>query len=418
MRQVSVNRQAGYNPWSAPPEDNFNKPVIGDLLGAAFRTENDVYAAWRWANQPDYEPDPAFDVTQTGPRSANWREHKDKLARATSQAEFDAIESRIVQETADRQTFASAGMGASLTTTMLAGLLSPTSLIPLVGPSRGAKGVAEAFALAGAAATAQEAVLYGTQETRTGAEVAMGIGAGTILGGIMGSAAVAMRGPARAALHAKAEADMMGTPQTVTHSRVNSEGEVVLDELPLYSIDDALDAAIPRRTPERASLLDTTRPYEMPKKFPVNVEDAVASNRLHALAREIDVPTFQAYDDLLTRQASYRQWISDYQRTGQLDVASTLKNMDRRIAQLQESSADVRGKGPKAQIRRAIREIEADRADLEAARTGAYSVELDKLRAALMEVDVKLRDLAPDIGKAYKQARAEADVRTLSLIHI
>lgn len=200
---------------SATPNVVAEEPSFLDVLPPAFRQENDVNAAWDYITGPRFQSDPQFEVQPAMDASPYRFDYYEQLGRAQSQDEFDHISNTITQEQEDRAMLASSG-GAGISASIVAGMASPTMFIPLLGPAKGVKGVAQALALGATAATSQEAALYLSQETRTGEEVALGIGAGTILSGALGSAAVYLRSSARARI----EADMAHGqgPETISYA--------------------------------------------------------------------------------------------------------------------------------------------------------------------------------------------------------
>lgn len=164
---------------------------FGEVLGAGFRQENDVVAATRLLTRPAFPPDPEFDNTEALETSAHFLNYPEELGRAQSQSEFDFITRKIDKELEDRNILLSAGAGG-MVAAMTAGVLSPTMFVPLSFGAKGIKGVSQAFALAAAAAGVQEAVLFAQQETRTKEEFAFGVGAATVLGGLLGGAVAYM----------------------------------------------------------------------------------------------------------------------------------------------------------------------------------------------------------------------------------
>ena len=195
MVRVTSPRGIGINP--PRPEQVENRPGFFDTLIAAGTLENDVAAFTRMMTQPVYPEDPSFNMQERLAKSPYRLSYPEALGRATSLEEFEAIEARIKTEEDARETLAAAGTGGFVAA-IGAGLLSPTMAIPLVGPARGAKGVAQAFALAAGASGAQEAALFLGSETRTAEEAAIGVAAGTVVGGLLGSAAAYLAPGARA----------------------------------------------------------------------------------------------------------------------------------------------------------------------------------------------------------------------------
>jgi hypothetical protein len=174
----------GFGRGDAPEEEG---PGVLATLGAAAGV-NPVVSSLRYLQRPTFPEQPGYDPVEDGRQSDLWLDHSDKLAVAKSPNEFKAIEDRIRKETADRQILQAAG-GGGLVAEIVSGSISPTLAIPLIGQARGLKGVAQTLAYAGAAASADELALLATRETYTGRDALLGIAAGTVLGGLLGSAA-------------------------------------------------------------------------------------------------------------------------------------------------------------------------------------------------------------------------------------
>ena len=170
-----------------------------EVIGAAFRLENDIVNWLDYSGRGRHAVDTDFDIADAAASSPLWDAHGERLSQAQSMAEFRSIEARLQREQADRELLGGAGLGG-MAAGMLAASFSPVMFVPLTGQARGSRGVAQAFALAGAAATTQEAVLLLNQELRTSVEAGIGIAAGTVLGGLLGSAAVYLRRGDREAL--------------------------------------------------------------------------------------------------------------------------------------------------------------------------------------------------------------------------
>lgn len=167
---------------------------IGDILGAAFRTENPVVSAVTSFNydplkpfDPDYRP---WDDIQ----GTEYEDYAGRFAGARDVEDVVAMKAQIDREREDRAVLDAAG-GIGVLSQMGAALLSPSSLIPGGAVVKGAKGVSIArtgLTVAGSAAFAaalDETVLQGTQETRTAEESAFAIGGSFVLGAVLGAAA-------------------------------------------------------------------------------------------------------------------------------------------------------------------------------------------------------------------------------------
>lgn len=167
----------------------------GDLGMAALRQENPIVAAYEFLTAPRFQDDPEFDIEEALKNNPDYEMNPDSFIGVRSQEEFDFTLQRVRQEREDRallEANGALGIGAA----MLAGLLTPTILLPGGAAVRGATAGSTALRTAGsvagwamAGATIDEGILYVTQETRTGNEVMLGIGTAAVLGGLLGGVA-------------------------------------------------------------------------------------------------------------------------------------------------------------------------------------------------------------------------------------
>jgi hypothetical protein len=167
------------------------------LLGAAFRQENLVAAAID-AYHPSFKEEKGHDPLSIIKDSIYEDEYLDNFVGSRSEAETRYIMGRIDRESKDRERMAQGGAWG-VAAGIAAGTLDPTILIPVGGPvlKIGQAGkatvsvgrtAAKYGAITGAASAVQEGGLQYTQEIRPWQESAIGIGAGTILGSILGGA--------------------------------------------------------------------------------------------------------------------------------------------------------------------------------------------------------------------------------------
>lgn len=284
------------------------------LLDAAFRQENDVLAVAEWLRRPAFSPEPGFNALEKA-RASKWgKEFLPQLLSARSTGEFDYISGRIEQEQKDKMLLGQAGVSGFLTS-MAAGVLSPTSLIPAMGPARGLKGAAQAFGLAAAAVTAQEATLYATQETRTGLEVGAGIAAGTVLGGLLGTAARHMtpaggrlRGDRATTILTReereaAEAGLRKAARNETSIRL-PDGK----ELPIYA---TIQEELVRRMDELDNLLPESLRSPFRDYIGVDVGQTsgggiMTSHALEKIARGEDLEALQSLENIVQ---PFRTWL-------------------------------------------------------------------------------------------------------------
>lgn len=183
-------------PIGSAPAPNFS-----DLVGGAWdELSVNLYRDWRDHREavagipedPNY--DPFGDI-------GGYEDFADRFTFSRSAGETWRIKLRIDRERERNQMLADGGL-LGVATQIGVGILDPVNLIPFGGVAyRGAKAarpllssVAEG-ALAGAGGAAvYEAIAQGTTETRTEMDALFNIGAGTLLGGILGGAVGLVRG--------------------------------------------------------------------------------------------------------------------------------------------------------------------------------------------------------------------------------
>ncbi len=186
-----------YGPLAVPDGMDLNPDipdVEGNILTSAFRTEN-VFGSYlnsyryddRKPFDPDYRP---WDDIQGTPFEA----YSERFSGARDRDDVVAMKDQIEREQEDRAVL-DAGGPMGFLSQIGAAILSPTTALPGGFLIKGAKGVSigkTGLTVAGSAALAaalDEAVLQGTQETRTAGETAFAIGGSFILGGMLGAAA-------------------------------------------------------------------------------------------------------------------------------------------------------------------------------------------------------------------------------------
>lgn len=159
----------------------------GGTYAAAFRLENDVLAVGDLFTRKTFEPDPNFDVVKRLQETGLWDSYRDNFLTAQSEDQFQDILGRIQREERDKQTLSAAGP-AGMIPIMIAGLASPTSLIPFVTGGKFALATVKGASLGLAAGVLQEVPLQLAQETRTAGESLFSIGISAVLGGVLGGA--------------------------------------------------------------------------------------------------------------------------------------------------------------------------------------------------------------------------------------
>lgn len=234
-----------------PQESNLG---FTDVLGPAFRLDNDMVNLYDYMTRPTFESDASFDYERPFLEEQLPLDWKPILAQSNSLPDYQARLGRLRQEEKDRAALAAAGWGGTFAA-MAAGVLTPTALIPIAGAtSTGARAIAESFALAALAATTSEAALLLNQESRTGAEAAASIGMNTVLGGIMGVGFLTLEGRFRRGLSNRFPID---NERVILETRTQEGGltreivpngkERLDDSQPVTSVEDLLPPEVLQR---------------------------------------------------------------------------------------------------------------------------------------------------------------------------
>lgn len=170
---------------------SFDKPDDTNLLGAAFRQENDVYNAVQYLSRPDFTADPHFDFAEKTKDSVFFQYNPDAFMGVRSEAEWAFTEAKLARERKDRERIAQGG-AAGIFASIAAGVLSPTILIPVGGSAKavgsGIKAAGEAAAMVALGASIQEGVLHLNQDERTLRESVIGVSTAAALGAVLGGA--------------------------------------------------------------------------------------------------------------------------------------------------------------------------------------------------------------------------------------
>lgn len=179
-------------------ENKEQKTTIFEATKKAFRLENTL-GSWisdetnkRWTVDEDFDFSTAYDSL---PESYQLNEDiSNKFSKALNQDHFNAIKSQIDRELEDREYMANAGW-KGVVANLTAGIIDPINLIPIGGTAfrvgKGGYSILKAglrtASVAAGAITAQELALHSSQQLRTGTESAFNVGAGALLGGVLGA---------------------------------------------------------------------------------------------------------------------------------------------------------------------------------------------------------------------------------------
>ena len=167
-----------------PKADPTPPPSFLDVMGAAGRTENDIVAAIDLMSTPKPKVDMNFDlIGEAKKRNVAPEDFTD----AVNASHLDELIRKRDQEVKDNAVLDESGW-LGFAARMAAGIVSPTTLLPMVGPeAKGLQMMAKVGVNAAAGAAIQEGVLYADQRTRTKTQAAYSIGSSLILGSVLGA---------------------------------------------------------------------------------------------------------------------------------------------------------------------------------------------------------------------------------------
>lgn len=169
-------------------------------VAAAFRQDNTIGSMLsRKDTGVDNEDDGQFDPVAYI-KDNNLQGYENSFMGVLNGRRADAVRSQIEMEKRDRETLEASGWTGTLAQ-IAAGVFDAPTLIPGVVVARGAAGswsVGRSMLMAGASAAATQAATEGflqsTQQTRTGAESLVNVGAAAVLGSLLGGGVAAVLG--------------------------------------------------------------------------------------------------------------------------------------------------------------------------------------------------------------------------------
>ncbi len=167
---------------------------------SAFDLESDITALVEIVEQQSIPMDPEFNLPEYGKDDPLFEAYTGEFLGAQSAAEYDLIQARLRSKIASRETLERSGLNA-FAATLVAGIVSPTTLLPGGAVVRGArlgttalKTAGTTSAAAAAAVGIQEAILQENVNDRTLFESATNVAAGALLGGALGAGVGALAG--------------------------------------------------------------------------------------------------------------------------------------------------------------------------------------------------------------------------------
>jgi hypothetical protein len=142
---------------------------------------------------------------------------------------------------------------------------------------------------------------------------------------------------------------------------------------------------------------------------------------IHAVAREIAPQAFQEFDALAQKKDTFRRWIGELRDARDQDAqanaphADEIAKLDAQIAEIQQAKKGGFGKLRSLTDKRDA--LTAERDTYIAEHTQGDSADMAKVRQQLMETDYRMRDLAGDVSKAYREAEGRMPQQEVVAAH-
>ncbi|MBF0561095.1 MAG: hypothetical protein HQL37_03555 [Alphaproteobacteria bacterium] len=208
-------------------------------------------------------------------------------------------------------------------------------------------------------------------------------------------------------------------PRAVDASEWSPAMGKALDALaPERGVPAEVARAVPEQAPAAEHVFTPTEPVAAapePAAVP-EAEAAPAVPDVHQIARDVAPDVMAQYEALTARRDTYRRWIDELDQTRRAEAERTTPhNQD--IDQLQGQLDDLQRRADDANPRKAkiyearmeplraqLDELRAANADAIAATTEHDNADMACVRAELMRNDYAMRDLAPEVSAAFREA--------------
>lgn len=198
-RKPERDTKAGYD----TPETIAKAEEIGQrsVIAAAFRQDNIIASVLsRQDLGVDNNDDSEFDPVAYMRENPKLAGYEDSFLGVLNRRRADAVRAQIEMEQRDRETLEASGWAGTFAQ-IAAGVFDAPTLIPGVVAVRGAAGgyaISRSMLMAGASAGATQAAtevfLQASQQTRTGTESLVNVGAAAVLGSLLGGGVAAVLG--------------------------------------------------------------------------------------------------------------------------------------------------------------------------------------------------------------------------------
>lgn len=188
-------------------------------------------------------------------------------------------------------------------------------------------------------------------------------------------------------------------------ARATQDLDYFKDRLEAWDGERPLDIRPPRT--------DTAIPRSVDDLIPQPIRDkALGNDSVDVRARQIDPKTFKMYDDLADQKVVLRSQL-DNMRPDTVELQERVNDISDRIdaiTQKVERQWEVSPKRAQASQKR-LDDMIAERDMLLEQIKGRDTPEMARVRDQLMQTDYKMRDLGPQVRRAYAQAQGDWEAR-------
>lgn len=173
------------------------------------------------------------------------------------------------------------------------------------------------------------------------------------------------------------------------------------------------EAEEPQAAAEAAKVQETAKPEALaghdaeapPSPVAPSVPAETPAPDIHAVARQIAPQVFSEFDALAQKKDTFRRWIDELREVRDQTAQENAPHAAE-IADLEEKLKDATPRMAKKYQAR-LDPLAAERDAYLAEQTQGDSADMAKVRQQLMQTDYRMRDLAPDVSKAYRDAEEQ-----------
>lgn len=227
------------------------------------------------------------------------------------------------------------------------------------------------------------------------------------------------------------EADVKEYQQGVVRDLIRGARDYTQDLMPLANVSKTRRGEARARldidyVSSRLDAWDGELPYQIKPKTATSIPSRVDPNfksewdihapgtRVDAIARENDPRLFSEYDKLASRKATFQQWLQDprykAEQTATVSKAmSKIEELSTSIENLKRNMTRV-GTRRRAEMQKKLDGLEAERSAAKEQAVIQDTPAMARIRRELMDTDERMRDMYPEVSRAYAHAKGLWDL--------